>query len=193
MATMSTNKCGTPLIFTFLTVIKILIFALPYFKLSDCAVCQNFNYVQNDTTVYKDDAHFSYGQINIGNYSCPGATEPKLHTECCNTPGMRGCCPKARYFYEIDQTLASIIAITVTSSFLLFTIIITICCFWSKCPLFNSCRAEYSADIATYVSKENSIDMDGMPSEFSGKANNKFSPVVVSNGNLPTNADNNDV
>ncbi|GFS93484.1 uncharacterized protein NPIL_30381 [Nephila pilipes] len=182
-----------PYIFTVLTVMKIFLVILPHLKLTDCVVCQNFNYVRNDTSVYKDDTLLSNGQINIGNYSCPGTSEPKLHTECCSTPGMKGCCPKARYFYEIDQTLASIIAISVTSSFLLFTIIITICCFWSKCPLSTACRAEYSADIATYVSKENSIDMDAMPSELSGKANNKFSPVVVSNGNLPTNADNNDV
>ncbi|CAL1292245.1 unnamed protein product [Larinioides sclopetarius] len=169
---------------SFFTFIKILLVGILSARISDSAVCQNFNYVSNSTVPYVENPLLTDGKINIGNYTCPGSSDPKLHTECCSTPGMRGCCPKARYFYEIDRTLASIIAITVTSSCIVFTIIIAICCFWSRCPLYSACRAEYSPEIATYVNKEDSLDMDGMPTELSKKANNKFSPVVISNGNL---------
>ncbi|KAF8766794.1 hypothetical protein HNY73_019823 [Argiope bruennichi] len=150
--------------------------------MSSSTVCPNFNYVPDNTFTYEETPPLTDGKIHIGNYTCPGSN-PKLHTECCSTPGMRGCCPKIRYFYEIDRTLAAIIAITVTTSGIVFTIAITICCFWSRCPFYSACRAEYTPEIATYVNKECSIDLDTMPTELS-KTNNKFSPVVVSNGNL---------
>ncbi|KFM59577.1 hypothetical protein X975_17547, partial [Stegodyphus mimosarum] len=150
----------------------------------ECARCQNFNYIQNDAAVPGEKPEYD-AKIMFGNYSCPGTTDPKHHTECCSTLGMRGCCPKARYFYEIDRTVAAVIAISVTSLSIVITIVVAICCFWSRCPLYSACRTEFSPDIATYVSKEDNIDMDTMPRELSGKGSNKFSPINISNGNLP--------
>ncbi|KAG8180836.1 hypothetical protein JTE90_005923 [Oedothorax gibbosus] len=126
-----------------------------------------------------------------GNYTCPGADHPKANTECCPTPGMemKGCCPRARYFYEIDRTLASTIVIVVVCVCVAVALVFALCCFWSKCPLFLACKVEFTHDIATYESKDDNIHLDTMPTEFSIKSTNKFSPVVVSNGNLPLGAE----
>nr|XP_042900467.1 uncharacterized protein LOC107450564 isoform X2 [Parasteatoda tepidariorum] len=127
--------------------------------------------------------------INIGNYTCPGVRDPKVNTECCSKAGMNGCCPpEKRYFYEIDSRIAAIVAITVITGCIFFTVVIAVCCFWSRCPLYTACRVEYSPEIATYESKGDSVNMDTMPVELTGKGS-KFTPVIISNGNL--DADNN--
>lgn len=38
------------------------------------------------------------------NYTCPGPKDPRHHSECCSSPDFRKCCPRERYFYEIDKT-----------------------------------------------------------------------------------------
>lgn len=39
-----------------------------------------------------------------------------------------------------------IVALSVTGTLLLFTILVIVCCFWSKCPLYTTCRAKYDKD-----------------------------------------------
>ncbi|XP_023228902.1 uncharacterized protein LOC111629251 [Centruroides sculpturatus] len=138
-------------------------------------------YLQNDASVRIED------QSELNNlppppiYYCPGESDPAHFTECCSH-GTQMCCPASRWFYEIDNTIATIIAVSVTLSCVAVTITIIVCCFWSRCPLYTACRVRYTHDIATYAGKP---DEDfGMHTLKKEKNSNK-APLASSNGSPP--------
>lgn len=153
----------------------------------DASVCRSFSAIQNDAGVSNEPP--DENASSTVEYTCPGPGDPKHFTECCSSSALQGCCAQARYFYEIDKTLATVIAVSVTLAFVIFTTTIIVCCFWSRCPLYSACRVQYSPEIATYVSKEDNVDMDTMPREISRKNHNKFTPAATTNGNLPVGSE----
>lgn len=113
---------------------------------------------------------------------CPGTHDPANHTACCYTAegdtddlqedvqDYPRCCvptsPPVGIFY-IDDQLAMIIALSVTAVCVILTIIIIVCCFWSRCPLYSACRIRYHQDdIIAYASKdEETAGLNDMPPE----------------------------
>ncbi|XP_064093637.1 uncharacterized protein LOC135206218 [Macrobrachium nipponense] len=126
------------------------------------------------------------GGGNMGLMTCPGPLDPENHTHCCYTSedsgakdgktghdhsnnGVARCCapqPQPVGVYMDDRT-AMIIALTVTAVCVIITIIIIICCFWSRCPLYTACRIRYHQDdIIAYASKdEETAGLNDMPPE----------------------------
>ena len=75
------------------------------FLIIESAVCQRYEYVQNDAAVPVNSAVTSLSDHAVKvNYTCPRSSDPKHHTECCSMVDSKGCCPRTRYFYEIDRT-----------------------------------------------------------------------------------------
>lgn len=48
--------------------------------------------------------------------------------------------------FNLTYRLAMIIALSVTTVCVIWTIIIIVCCFWSRCPLYTACRIRYHQD-----------------------------------------------
>ncbi|XP_040077781.1 uncharacterized protein LOC120849601 isoform X2 [Ixodes scapularis] len=111
-------------------------------------------------------------------YHCPGIYHPPDYTECCG-PEASKCCPPDRWFYEIDNTLATAIAVSVTLTCFALTLLVIVCCFWPRCPLYNACRSRYNHDIPHHKSQE--FVMETMPTESPGNKK-KYAPLASTNG-----------
>ncbi|XP_076031673.1 uncharacterized protein LOC143019659 [Oratosquilla oratoria] len=119
--------------------------------------------------------------------NCPGPLDPANHTACCYNGGLAEegdggveeegyvttvCCvppppPGIDSIFYIDDKLAMIIALSVTGICVILTVVIVICCFWSRCPLYTACRIRYhQEDIIAYASKEEEASgLQEMPPE----------------------------
>lgn len=103
-------------------------------------------------------------------FDCPRPTDPDDHSECCAQAGAGHCCPPQRHFYEIDNRIATAIAVSVTLTCLVLTVITVICCFWSKCPLYSACRVQYSSQGEIMYGKEaESPNLNILPPESVGR------------------------
>ncbi|KAK8406848.1 hypothetical protein O3P69_007422 [Scylla paramamosain] len=138
-----------------------------------------------------DESGSGNGENQASFITCPGPRDPANHTACCygdedGQPGNVGvpkCClplPPPRGLFYIDDQLAMIIALSVTTVCVICTIIIIVCCFWSRCPLFTACRIRYHQDdIIAYASKdEETAGLNDMPPEET-KGVNVYSPNAV--------------
>ncbi|CAL4132385.1 unnamed protein product [Meganyctiphanes norvegica] len=117
--------------------------------------------------------------------TCPGPLDPVNHTACCyngyngyvdddaesgdgSISGQPKCCvPVELPQLYMDDQVAMIIALSVTSVAVVITIMIVICCFWSRCPLYTACRIRYHQDdIIAYASKDEEMaGLNEMPPE----------------------------
>ncbi|XP_018007489.2 uncharacterized protein LOC108665264, partial [Hyalella azteca] len=89
----------------------------------------------------------------------------------------RCCAPKIEqsfldWLLGLDDRIcrvAMIVALSVTGTLLLFTIIFIVCCFWSKCPLYYTCRVKYDKDdIIATAGDEETANLTDMPAEEKG-------------------------
>ncbi|KAG7174674.1 hypothetical protein Hamer_G015812 [Homarus americanus] len=165
---------------------------LIYLYLPGASVCQVNRNITSGSESHTTGVSISQGDDFI---SCPGPHDPANHTACCYTSedesefgveesqdGPRCCVPPPQptgMFYINDQ-LAMIIALSVTTVCVILTIIIIVCCFWSRCPLYSACRIRYHQDdIIAYASKdEETAGLNDMPPEET-KGVSIYSPNAV--------------
>lgn len=74
-------------------------------------------------------------------FECPGPDDPSDHTICCD----QHCCPVRHIdsVLRIDIRWAMVISITVIIISITTGITLIICCFWSNCPLYDTCAGGY--------------------------------------------------
>jgi len=74
-------------------------------------------------------------------FECPGPDDPSDHTICCD----QHCCPVRHIdsVLRIDIRWAMVISITVILISITTGITLIICCFWSNCPLYDTCAGGY--------------------------------------------------
>ncbi|XP_076358661.1 uncharacterized protein LOC143251154 isoform X2 [Tachypleus tridentatus] len=107
--------------------------------------------VNNKTVVIGDMQHKDEMYTSLL-YHCPLSSDPEYYTECCKT-GNHICCPRVLHFYEIQNWLAMVIALTVTLSCVTLTIITIVCCFWSRCSPYHLCVKKYTSVIPKTILK----------------------------------------
>ncbi|XP_046683275.1 uncharacterized protein LOC124369343 isoform X2 [Homalodisca vitripennis] len=95
--------------------------------------------------------------------SCPGSSDPLDYTRCCWNSSLLFCCPQSSVIDSSHQRNVMLAGITVISACILVSILIIVCCFWSRCPLFKMCRVNYThSEILSYSKEEEALRM---PSE----------------------------
>ncbi|KAK4314799.1 hypothetical protein Pmani_013944 [Petrolisthes manimaculis] len=132
-------------------------------------------------TLEEEEREMGNGEEDGGGGGGKGLKQNTEETERRNE--MPRCCVPtvtSTGFFYIDDQLAMIIALSVTSMCVLATITIIICCFWSQCPLYTACRIRYHQDdIIAYVTKdEETAGLNDMPPEET-KGVNIYSPNAV--------------
>jgi len=104
-------------------------------------------------------------------YQCPQPGDPHTFTDCCimePNEKPRPCCePKTIGFLPgMDDEVLIIVSIGVIAACLLCSIMVLICCFWSKCPLHSACSVNYKHNEAiAFSTKEERQKLNGMPNE----------------------------
>ncbi|XP_054280505.1 uncharacterized protein LOC128998412 [Macrosteles quadrilineatus] len=92
--------------------------------------------------------------------SCPGPNYPEDYSICCWNSTTLLCCPPISHIDLTHQRNVMIAGIIVISACILFSILIIICCFWSRCPLFKMCRVNYThSEILAYTKEEEALQM----------------------------------
>ncbi|XP_076363015.1 uncharacterized protein LOC143253286 [Tachypleus tridentatus] len=139
---------------------------------------------KNNNSTVTDSISRSHERKSVENedylpslYRCPLSTDPEYYTECCDNI-EKICCPLTRQFYEIENWLAIIIAVSVSLICLTLAAVVVICCFSSHCPLYNICRRQYTAEIPVYDKEEDNFSSAAMPKESTGKSRPGFLGVV---------------
>lgn len=114
---------------------------------------------------------------------CPTSEYPKNHIECCGPADVTQpqCCLPGGRFYEIDSRIATAIAASVITCCIAVAVLVLVCCFWSRCPLYNTCRAHYT-DSGVVIYAPTDCTSNVMPSEPENKSKNVYAPNVLSNG-----------
>ncbi|XP_045617113.1 uncharacterized protein [Procambarus clarkii] len=147
--------------------------------LSGASVCQ-----VNETSVWESEGGGGVSMIQGEVFrTCPGPHDPANHTACCYTDDTPTCClpvTPPEGIFLIDDQIAMIIALSVTTVCVILTIVIIICCFWSHCPLFSVCRIRYHQDdIIAYANKdEETAGLNDMPPEIT-KGVSIYSPNTM--------------
>ncbi|KAI5731780.1 hypothetical protein M8J77_015878 [Diaphorina citri] len=93
------------------------------------------------------------------NFSCPHNDFPAHYTSCCvddtNYNGTVLCCPTlGPKMFNINSSFIMTISIIVIISCLGLAAMFIICCFWSPCPLFDTCRVNYGRRVNIAYAKE---------------------------------------
>uniref|UniRef100_T1J0F8 Uncharacterized protein n=1 Tax=Strigamia maritima TaxID=126957 RepID=T1J0F8_STRMM len=147
-----------------------------------CLIFQRVKYVISDRIsrrIMKILVYMSSDRLIFPEYICPRPNDPSDYSECCSHVSPE-CCPPERHFYQIDNTLATAIAVIVSLTCLAATVAIIVCCFWSKCPLYNACRVQYSTQGEIIYGKENGSN-NIMPSDTPSRKNNFSCPKLSLN------------
>lgn len=74
-------------------------------------------------------------------FECPGPEDPEDHTICCE----QKCCPLRHIdsVMRVDIRVAMAISLTVIILSVTTGITLIVCCFWSNCPLYDTCAGGY--------------------------------------------------
>ncbi|XP_021924086.1 uncharacterized protein LOC110831903 isoform X2 [Zootermopsis nevadensis] len=80
-------------------------------------------------------------------------TQPSCHLGWVSG-NLSPCCQSHKPLYEIDHRQVMALGLTVICTCLVLTVTIVICCFWSRCPLYNTCRVNYTQGHIIAYSKE---------------------------------------
>ncbi|XP_071443079.1 uncharacterized protein [Hetaerina americana] len=140
-------------------------FIYMYLRTGVCKLCER--------PVYGfSEGHFNVTEMGIdvptqtdvvSTFSCPQPEDPKDYTECCWNSRVQ-CCPVQPIFYQLDDQLVMIVGLVVINTCLFLTILTVVCCFWSHCPLYNTCRINYAqGDIIAYSKEDDPLNT--MPPE----------------------------
>ncbi|XP_049807415.1 uncharacterized protein LOC126249774 [Schistocerca nitens] len=98
-----------------------------------------------------------------GLLTCPGPGDPSHYTECCWDSRYQ-CCP-VQAAASMDDQLVKVVGVAVISSCLLLTVGTIVCCFWSRCPLYNACRINYTHGTSIAYAKDDDVANGIMPPE----------------------------
>jgi len=74
-------------------------------------------------------------------FECPGPDDPPENTLCCD----KECCPLVHVdaLTGLDIRIVAAVSITVIILCLIAGIGIVVCCFWSPCPMYDTCGGSY--------------------------------------------------
>lgn len=114
---------------------------------------------------------------------CPSDDYPDHYTKCCWNATNVYCCPhEITPVAQDDNMIVMIIGLTVIFTCLSVAVIIVICCFWSRCPLYDMCRVNYTyGDIVAYTKEE---EANTLPPEGPDGCNH-YSPCQVKVKQVP--------
>ncbi|KZS03215.1 Uncharacterized protein APZ42_034096 [Daphnia magna] len=103
-------------------------------------------------------------------YHCPQPGDPSHFTDCCYSDSKISgeCCErKHRDFVSgFDDSLLIAISVGVIIVCLLTSVLVLICCFCSRCPLYTVCHNKYHHnDTIAFTTKEELMKLNGMPNE----------------------------
>lgn len=92
-------------------------------------------------------------------FSCPTDDLPSHYSLCCldesNLNGTVQCCPTlGPKMFNVNSSIIMTVSITVIISCLVLAAVFIVCCFWSPCPLFDTCRVNYGRRINIAYAKE---------------------------------------
>uniref|UniRef100_A0A1B6CCJ2 Uncharacterized protein n=1 Tax=Clastoptera arizonana TaxID=38151 RepID=A0A1B6CCJ2_9HEMI len=91
--------------------------------------------------------------------TCPGTNDPSDYSKCCWNETSVHCCPHHISLSDDTERTVMIIGLAVIGSCIVIAVIIVICCFWSRCLLFNMCRVNYTyGDIVAYTKEEEALN-----------------------------------
>ena len=129
--------------------------------------------MQSDNLRLKSDSFYFLLSVAADKKSIPNTenTEPD-HTICCE----QNCCPVRHIdsVLRVDIRVAMIISITVIIISITTGISLIICCFWSQCPLYDTCAGGYKRrDILPFGEYDGS-DTDLLTSNGHAKHNPKY-------------------
>ncbi|XP_046405701.1 uncharacterized protein LOC124170784 [Ischnura elegans] len=136
-----------------------------YIRFGTCKLCERPSYATEDGSENVTDTGIdSTTPTDVDNtFSCPQPDDPKDFTECCWDPRLQ-CCPVPHIVHQMDDQLVMIVGLVVINTCLFLTVLIVVCCFWSHCPLYNTCRINYSqGDIIAYSKEDDPLN--SMPPE----------------------------
>ncbi|XP_066995534.2 uncharacterized protein [Anabrus simplex] len=113
----------------------------------------------------------------VGLLSCPGPGDPSDYTECCWDSRFQ-CCPSQRPIYQVDDRMVMVVGLTVICSCLILTVAIVVCCFWGRCPLYNTCRVNYTqGDVIAYAKDDDPLNGIMPPEDKGGQ--HQYAPNAV--------------
>jgi len=116
-------------------------------------------------------------------YQCPQPGDPHTFTDCCimdPNDKPRACCEPRNvgFFPGVDDEVLIIVSIGVIAACLLCSIMVLICCFWSRCPLHTACSVNYKHnDDIVFSTKEEKQKLNGMSDEEYG--DHKSNPIKI--------------
>ncbi|KAK7868767.1 hypothetical protein R5R35_002559 [Gryllus longicercus] len=144
-------------------------------KFGDAAQCNNFTENTGNLGEFNDTYGASLRKKGV--LSCPGRGDPSDYTECCWDSRFQ-CCPSPhRPIMQIDDRLVMTVGLTVICSCLMLTVAIVVCCFWGRCPLYSTCRVNYTqGDIIAYAKEDDPLT-GTMPPE--DKGGHQYAPNAV--------------
>ncbi|KAL1454850.1 hypothetical protein WDU94_008982 [Cyamophila willieti] len=92
-------------------------------------------------------------------FLCPTPDLPTHYTSCCldetDFNGTVHCCPAfGPKMFNVNNSFIMTISITVIISCILLAAMFVVCCFWSPCPLFDTCRVNYGRRLNIAYAKE---------------------------------------
>lgn len=149
---------------------------LNIFSSGYCKICSNFSSESSDFS----DKSSPFPKVYGTEISCPRPQDPEDYTECC--PDSFSCCfPWTNAVHrptllQINEDVIPIIAVTVICTCLTVTVLVVVCCFWSRCPLYNACRVNYTDRGPVAYTKDDSPNLN-VP--FDDPRQNSFSPNSV--------------
>eukprot|EP00092_Neocalanus_flemingeri_P027831 GFUD01030214.1.p1 GENE.GFUD01030214.1~~GFUD01030214.1.p1 ORF type:complete len:181 (-),score=53.32 GFUD01030214.1:650-1192(-) len=112
------------------------------------------------------------GKITKEFFECPGPDDPPDHTVCCE----QNCCPVRHIdsVLRVDIRVAMAISITVIIISITTGITLIICCFWSNCPLYDTCAGGYKRQSILPFGEYDGSDTDLLTSNGHAKHNPKY-------------------
>ncbi|XP_065218813.1 uncharacterized protein LOC135844518 [Planococcus citri] len=116
--------------------------------------------------------------VNNDRINCPGPKDQLNYTHCCMHENSTEtfCCLNRNHHHEHYDRLVMLVSITVISSCLAISFLIIICCFWSRCPLFYSCRVNYAQrGIIAYSKEEEALNQPPDENDYC----HQYTPVNV--------------
>ncbi|KAK2723045.1 uncharacterized protein LOC136034910 isoform X2 [Artemia franciscana] len=105
----------------------------------------------------------------VESYECPGTSFPATFLKCCPEGLQPLCCPVEQF--QIIESFGMVwIPIMVILLCILASVIVVVCCFWSKCPLYTTCKSRHftSESVAYRIDEEDEEVLNGPVDEKKG-------------------------
>ncbi|XP_046653847.1 uncharacterized protein LOC124344358 [Daphnia pulicaria] len=129
-----------------------------------CQIENHRRWINDNTSQLSDDQDL---------FHCPRPEDPPQFTDCCYSdsqavPATGMCCERKSHdsMLGFGDSMLIAISVGVIISCLLSSILVLVCCFCSKCPLYSVCHSKYEHnDTIAFSTKEELMKLNGMPNE----------------------------